>query len=56
MFKNGQGEHRKKLAEDNKKRIAKWIKDNPGKTRKQCCQDLGICYNTLRKHVKELQA
>lgn len=53
---NGRGLHMKSVKAMNRARIQEWLEKNEGKdkTKKDCCEELGITYKTLRTHLREL--
>ena len=53
----GRGLHMKSVKENNRKRIEEWLERNANsnKTKKDCCEELGITYKTLRVHLDEIE-
>ena len=51
-IKDGRGMNKTKESEENREKIAKWFERNPGSTKKQCCDAIGISYKTVQKHLK----
>ena len=53
---DGRGLHMKSVKATNRSRIQEWIEKNggTGKTKKDCCEELGITYKTLRTHLREM--
>ena len=52
----GRGINMKNVKAKNRERIQKWIEKNEGKnkTKRECCEELGITYKTLRAHLREM--
>lgn len=54
-MKNGQGVHRLELKEKNRKRVAKWVEENPNGTMTECKNELKLAYNTISSHLKAIR-
>ena len=52
---DGRGLNKKIEAEKNRQRIKVWVAENPGKTKKECCEALGVTYKTLQKHLATIE-
>lgn len=48
--------HSTMLREENVKRVKRWLSENHGKTRKDCCHDLKISYPTLKSITDQIKA
>ena len=53
-IRNGKGEHRIKLGEKNRAAVKQFFKDNPGSTKTECSEALGLSRNTVNEHVKAI--
>lgn len=52
---NHQGQNMKKIKAKNRETIVAWFKENNFGSMKQCSDETGICYATVRAHVAELR-
>lgn len=52
---NGRGRHITAIKNKNRKKILDFINKNPGCTRKEICDNVGIAYITLRRHIDEIR-
>lgn len=53
---DGRGMHMKAVKDENRRRIIEWLSKYEGKkTKKECCEELGITYFTLRRHLREIK-
>jgi len=53
-LKDGRGQNKVEEGKKTKERILSWVNDNPGKTRKECCEALNISHGTLIRHLKKI--
>ena len=51
---NGRGVYKKEIAEQNKKAVYKWFKENPESTITECYRALKLSYPTVRKNLNAL--
>jgi len=56
LIKDGRGQHRKRIEEINKMIIENYFKKHPDSTRKECSEKTGLSVQTIRKHIRKIQA
>lgn len=54
LIMDGRGQNMIEVKEKNKLRVLDCIKNNPGRTRTEYCEELGMSPLTLRGHIKAL--
>lgn len=53
---DARGLHKVEEKKANIERIRRWFFENPGRTKKDCSNALGLCYKTIIDHVKEIES
>lgn len=54
VLKDGRGQHSKRIAAKNKKKVELWFHKNPGTTKKECQDATGLSALTVRQHINAL--
>ena len=53
-IKDGRGQHRKDVEQENRENIIKFFTEYPNGTRTDCSKATGLSLVTIRRHLKEI--
>ena len=54
-YKDGRGENNKMVKLKNIEAVKSFFKKNPNTTIKECCEQIGLSYPTVRRHIDYLE-
>lgn len=55
IYKDGRGEKNKRIKLKNIEAVKTFFKKNPDTTIKECCEQTGLSYPTVRRHLNSLE-